>query len=86
MFDYVSTREIELLSKLQLPGYESCQSSNQRIRFELLGLINDGPGGIRLTPRGLRVARAGVVSDGRSEYLPFAEAEPLRVHLGKLLS
>lgn len=86
MFDYISTRETQLLSQVQLPGYESCLSSNQRIRFEWLGLIEDGPGGIRLTPKGLRVAKVGDVSDKRREFVPFAEAELLRVHLGKLLS
>jgi hypothetical protein len=86
MFDYVSTREIQLLSQLQLPGYESCLSSNQRTRFEFLGLIEDGPDGVRLTPKGLRVAKVGDVSGNRSEFVPFAEAESLRVHLGKILS
>ena len=36
----------------------------------------------RITPKGLRVAKVGDVG----EFVPFAEAESLRVHLGKILS
>jgi hypothetical protein len=75
MFDYVSTQEVRLLCKLQLPGYESYLSSHQRIRFELLGLVKDGPCGIQLTPKGARVAKAGYVSDERSE----SEAQIIRL-------
>jgi len=85
MFDYVTAEEVRLLSKLQLPGYKSSMSSNQRIRFELLGLIKDGPDGVQLTPKGMQVAKVGVASDERSEFLPYPEVEPLRMFLGKLL-
>ncbi len=68
MFDYVSTQEVRLLCKLQLPGYKSYLSSHQRIRFELLELVKDGPGGIQLTPKGARVAQARYESDERNEF------------------
>ena len=86
MFDYISTYEIRQLSKLQLPGYKQSLPSQQRIRFELLGLIKDGPGGIRLTPKGARVAQVGDPSDEQFEILPKVEVERLREVLGKLLS
>ncbi len=86
MFDYVSTYEIRLLSKLQLPDYKESLPSQQRVRFELLGLIKDGPGGIRLTPKGARVARVGDPSDEQFEILPKVEVERLREVLGRLLS
>jgi len=68
MFDYVSAQEVRLLYKLQLPGFESYLSSNQRIRLELLGLVKDGPGGIQLTPKGVRVAQAGCVAQELREF------------------
>ena len=85
MFDYISTYEIRQLSKLQLPGYKQSLPSQQRIRFELLGLIKDGPDGVQLTPRGRRVAQAGGPLDEQSEILPDTEVERLRV-LSRLLS
>jgi hypothetical protein len=75
MFDYVSAHEVHLLCKLQLPGYGSYLSSNQRIRFELLGLVKDGATGIQLTPKGVRVAQGGYVSDERNEF----EAQLIRL-------
>jgi hypothetical protein len=85
MFDYISTYEIRQLSKLQLPGYKQSLPSQQRIRFELLGLIKDGPDGVQLTPRGRRVAQVGGPLDEQSEILPDTEVERLRV-LSRLLS
>jgi hypothetical protein len=70
MFDYVSAQEVRLLCRLQVPGYGSCLSSNQRIRFELLGLAREGAGGIQLTPKGIRVAQAGYVSDEETDFEP----------------
>ena len=84
MFDYITAREIRLLSKLRSSGYHKRLSSQQRIRFELLGLIKDGPGGIQLTPKGVRVARVRDASDEQSEHLPGTEAERIRA-LKKLL-
>jgi hypothetical protein len=51
MFDYVSAQEVRMLCKLQLPGYGSYLSSNQRIRLELLGLVKDGPSAFNLPLR-----------------------------------
>ena len=85
MFDYISTSEIRQLSKLRLPGYKQSLPSHQRIRFELLGLIKDGPDGIQLTSKGVRVAQVGCASDDQSESMPDAEVERLRV-LSRLLS
>ena len=85
MFDYISTYEIRQLSKLQLPGYKQSLPSQQRIRFELLGLIKDGPDGVQLTSKGVRVAQVGCPSDEQSEFMPEAEVERLRV-LSRLLS
>ena len=85
MFDYVSTYEIRQLSKLQLPGYKKSLPSQQRIRFELLGLIKDGPDGVQLTPKGVRVAHVGCAPDEQSESQAETEAELLRV-LSRLLS
>jgi hypothetical protein len=84
MFDYISTYEIRQLSKLQLPGYKQSLPSQQRIRFELMGLIKDGPKGVQLTPKGVRVARVNC-PDERSEFLSDNEVERLRV-LSRLLS
>ena len=84
MFDYISTYEIRQLSKLQLPGYKQSLPSHQRIRFELMGLIKDGPEGIQLTPKGVRVAQVDC-PDERSEFLSDIEVERLRV-LSRLLS
>jgi len=75
MFDYVSTQEVRLLCKLQLPGHGSYLSSNQRIRFELLGLVKEGAAGVQLTPKGVRVAQAGYVSDDQNEF----EAQIIRL-------
>jgi hypothetical protein len=86
MFDFVSTYEIRLLSKLQLADYKHCLSSDQRLRFELLGLIKDGPDGVQLTSKGARVAQANCASDGRSEYLLGADSANMRVCLSELLS
>jgi hypothetical protein len=85
MFDFVSTYEVRLLSKLQRPGYNQSLPSQQRIRFELLGLIKDGPDGVQLTPNGVRVAQVCCPSEEPSEFLPDAEEERLRV-LSRLLS
>jgi hypothetical protein len=85
MFDYISNYEIRQLGKLQLPGCKQSLSSQQRIRFELLGLITDGPNGVQLTPKGVRVARVSCPSEEPSEFLPVAEEERLRV-LSRLLS
>jgi hypothetical protein len=68
MFDYVSAQEVRMLCKLQLPGYGSCLSSNQRIRLELLGLVKDGPSGVQLTPKGARVAQGGYVDQELHEF------------------
>ena len=83
MFDYISTYEIRQLSKLQLPGYKQSLPSQQRIRLELLGLIKDGPDGVQLTSKGVRVARVGCPADEQSE--PETEVDRLRV-LSRLLS
>jgi hypothetical protein len=85
MFDYISTYEIRQLSKLQLPGYKQSLPSQQRIRFELLGLIKDGPNGVQLTSKGVLVAQVGCPSDEQSESMPETEVERLRV-LSRLLS
>jgi hypothetical protein len=68
MFDYVSSQEVRLLCKLRLPGYETSLSSNQRLRFELLGLVKDGAAGVALTPKGARVAQMGDTSDEPSDF------------------
>jgi hypothetical protein len=68
MFDYVSAQEVRLLCKLQLPGYRSYLSSNQRIRLELLGLVKDGPDGVELTSKGVRVAQGGYVAEELHEF------------------
>jgi hypothetical protein len=70
MFDFVSSQEVRLLSKLLLPGYKTFLSSDQRLRFELLGLVKDGPNGIELTTKGARVAEAGYVSDEPDDFAP----------------
>jgi hypothetical protein len=70
MFDYVSSQEIQLLRKLKARGSEVYVTSNQCIRLELLGLITDGPRGIRLTARGLRVAESGFDAKPTSEFEP----------------
>ena len=67
MFDYVSAQEVRLLCKLQLPGFQSYLSSNQRIRLELLGLVKDGPS-FHLTSKGARVAQAGYVAEELHEF------------------
>ena len=85
MFDYISTYEIRQLNKLQLPGYQQSLPSQQRIRFELLGLIKDGPDGVQLTSKGVRVAQVGCRSDEQSESMPETEVEHLWV-LSRLLS
>jgi hypothetical protein len=85
MFDYISPYEIRQLSKLQLSGSKQSLPSQQRIRFELLGLIKDGPDGIQLTPKGRRVAQVGCPPGEQSEFASDAEAERLRV-LSRLLS
>ena len=58
--------------------------SQQRIRFELLGLIKDGPDGIQLTSKGVRVAQVGCAPDEQSDSMPETEVERLRV-LSRLL-
>ena len=68
MFDYVSAQEVRLLCKLQLPGFQSYLSSNQRIRLELLGLVKDGPSGLQLTSKGARVAQGGYVAEELHEF------------------
>jgi len=68
MFDYVSSQEVRLLCKLRLPGYQPFVSSNQRLRFELLGLVKDGAAGIELTPKGARVAQTGDISDEPNDF------------------
>ena len=83
MFDFVSGYEIRLLGKLRRPGYKQCLPSQQRIRLELLGLIKDGPDGVRLTPRGMRVARLGLDYEEPDEIIPHMEVERLRVLLGE---
>lgn len=70
MFDYISADEVRLLCKLQLPGYRSCLSTNQRVRLELLGVVKEGPNGIQLTPKGVQVTRAGYISDDPNEFEP----------------
>jgi len=85
MFDFLSTYEVRLLSKLQRPGYNQSLPSQHRIRFELLGLIKDGPDGVQLTPKGVRVAQVCCPSEEPSELLPDAEEERIRV-LSRLLS
>ena len=82
MFDFVSGYEIRLLGKLRRPGYKQCLPSQQRIRLELLGLIKDGPDGVRLTPREMRVARVGLDYEEADEIIPHMEVERLRVLLG----
>jgi hypothetical protein len=86
MFDYVSTYEIRLLSKLQLPDYKHFLSSDHRLRFELLGLIKDGPDGVQLTSRGMRVAQVNCPSDERNEYVSGVDSGNMRVRLAELLS
>ena len=71
--------EIRLLGKLRRPGYIQSLPSQQRIRLELLGLIKDGPEGVQLTPKGMRVAGASQTLDDENEMLPNTEAERLRV-------
>ncbi len=68
MFDFVSAQEVRLLCKLQLPGFEAYLSSNQRIRLELLGLVKDGPSGVQLTPKGVRVAKGRYVAEELHEF------------------
>jgi hypothetical protein len=86
MFDYVSTHEIRLLSKMRFPDYKHYLSSNQRVRFELLGLIKDGPGGVQLTSKGERVAQASdCVSDLQQELMLDADLGSMRVRLAELL-
>ena len=70
MFDYVSDREIRLLCKLRVPGDEPYLSSSHRMRLELLGLITDGPNGIQLTAKGLRVAAADYPSEEWRKFEP----------------
>ena len=83
MFDFVSTYEIRLLGKLRRPGYRQSLPSQQRIRLELLGLIKDGPDGVQLTPKGVRVARVGRDYEEQDEIIPNIEVERLRVLLGE---
>jgi hypothetical protein len=78
MFDFVSTYEIRLLSKLRHPDYKQCLPSQQRMRLELLGLIKDGPDGVQLTPKGVRVARVGRDYEEQDEIIPKTEVERLR--------
>ena len=83
MFDNITAREIRLLSELR--SYHKRLSSQQRIRFKLLGLIKDGPDGIQLTPKGVRFVRVLDPSDEKSRFLPGTEAERRRA-LKKLLA
>ena len=50
-------------------------AENHVVRFELLGLVKEGAGGVQLTPKGVRVAQAGYVSDERNEF----EAQIIRL-------
>jgi hypothetical protein len=68
MFDYVSAEEIRLLYKLQTPGLHPDLRSNHRVRLELLGLISDGPGGVKLTAKGARVATTPLVGAEWHEF------------------
>jgi hypothetical protein len=77
MFDYASAKEIQLLRKLRARGTELCVTSNQRLRLELLGLITDGPQGMRLTAKGERVANVSLDDERQSEF------EPLIAHLDR---
>jgi len=86
MFDLVSAHEIRLLGKLGSPGHKQCLPSQQRIRLEMLGLIKDGPDGVQLTPKGVRVASVGREYEEQDGIIPNAEVERLSVLLGKLLS
>ena len=70
MFDYVSSQEIQLLRKLRARGSELYVTSNQCLRLELLGLITDGPKGIQLTAKGMRVAAGGCNAKPDSEFEP----------------
>ena len=85
MFDLVSAYEIRLLGKLRRPGYRQFLPSQQRIRLELLGLIKDGPEGVQLTPKGVRVARVGRDYEEQDEIIPNTEVERLRALLGEPL-
>ena len=83
MFDFVSAYEIRLLGKIRRPGFRQSLPSQQRIRFELLGLIKDGPDGVQLTPKGVRVARVGRDYEEPDEIIPHMEVERLRVLSGE---
>jgi hypothetical protein len=71
MFDYVSSQEIQLLRKLRARGSELYVTSNQCLRLELLGLITDGPKGIQLTAKGLRIAQSDFGAEPRNEFEPW---------------
>jgi len=61
IFRHISEHEIRLLCALKEYGDQPNLPSNQRIRLEMLGLVIDGPCGIRLTEKGESLARRTVL-------------------------
>jgi len=70
----LSSHELLILQALAR-GQRPVVTSKHRTRYELLGLVRDGPAGLQLTAEGLRRTREKVATAVKPERAP-----PVREH------
>ena len=82
----LSAQEHEVLRAIaKSPSPPLPLSSMQRLRFEMLGLIEDRAKGVRLTERGLEVAQGPVPSSPRPQTAEDAHRRATRDKRGRRL-
>jgi hypothetical protein len=71
----VSPHELQILQALA-SGRQPPLTSSHRTRFELLGLVRDGPAGVHLTDEGHRCARQKASSATEHEKFAHSRESP----------
>ncbi len=80
----ISAEEQKLLRALSM-GQSVALPSAHRLRLEMLGLLQDGPRGAKLTPLGRRYAESAIDSEdeGRTKSGPGQDQQVKRDRLGR---